>query len=87
MSNVKAYQSLHVQNRRNSNSGVQLGPLGTTATNRPTVPIPGDYGDGEFGGMTTARGNRCTWRKPAPSAILSTTNPTCSAREHKAYKY
>jgi hypothetical protein len=31
--------------------GVQLGPLGTAATNRPIVPAPGDYGDGEIGGM------------------------------------
>jgi hypothetical protein len=26
--------------------GVQLGPLGTAATNRPLVPTPGDYDDG-----------------------------------------
>jgi hypothetical protein len=31
--------------------GVQLGPLGTAATNRPIVPTPGDYDDGEIGGM------------------------------------
>jgi hypothetical protein len=31
--------------------GVQLGPLGTAATNRPIVPDPGDYDDGEIGGM------------------------------------
>jgi hypothetical protein len=31
--------------------GVQLGPLGTAATNRPIVPAPGDYGDGEIVGM------------------------------------
>jgi hypothetical protein len=28
-----------------------LGPLGTAATNRPIVPTPGDYDDGESGGM------------------------------------
>jgi hypothetical protein len=44
-------------------SGVQLGPLGITATNRPTVAAPGDYDDGEIGGMMTGRGNRSTWRK------------------------
>jgi hypothetical protein len=27
--------------------GVQLGPLVTAATNRPIVPVPGDYDDGE----------------------------------------
>jgi hypothetical protein len=30
-------------------SEVQLGPLGTAATNRPIVPAPGDYDDGEIG--------------------------------------
>jgi hypothetical protein len=37
--------------------GVQLGPLGTAATHRPIVPAPGDYDDGEIGGMI-GRGNR-----------------------------
>jgi hypothetical protein len=46
--------------------GVQLGPLGTAATNRPSVPTLGDYDDGEIGGMMIGRGNRSTWRKPAP---------------------
>jgi hypothetical protein len=32
-------------------SGVQLGLLDTVATNWPTVPAPGDYDDGEIGGM------------------------------------
>jgi hypothetical protein len=30
---------------------VQLGPLGTAATNTPNVLAPGDYDDGETGGM------------------------------------
>jgi hypothetical protein len=55
--------------------GVQLGPLGTAAINRPIVPAPDDY-DGEIGGMI-GRGNRSTGRKPASSAALLTTNPTC----------
>jgi hypothetical protein len=46
--------------------GVQLGPLGTAATNRPIVPAPGAYDDGEIGGMMIGRGNRSTRRKPAP---------------------
>jgi hypothetical protein len=37
--------------------GVQLGSLSTTATNRPIVPAPGDYDDGEIGGMTIGWGN------------------------------
>jgi hypothetical protein len=44
---------------------VQLGPLGTAANNRPIVPAPGDYDDGEIGEMN-GRGNRSTRRKPAP---------------------
>jgi hypothetical protein len=44
---------------------VQLGPLGTAATNWPTVRAQGDYDDGEIGGMI-GRGNRSTRRKPAP---------------------
>jgi hypothetical protein len=31
--------------------GLQLGPLGTAATKRPIVPAPGDYDDGEIGGI------------------------------------
>jgi hypothetical protein len=44
---------------------VQLGPLGTAATNRPIVPAPGDYDDREIGGLI-GRGNRSTRRKPGP---------------------
>jgi hypothetical protein len=29
----------------------KLGPLDTSATEWPIVPAPGDYDDGEFGGM------------------------------------
>jgi hypothetical protein len=50
-------------------SGVQLDPLGTAATNRPIVPTPGDYDDGETGGMI-GRGNRGTRRKPAPVPLF-----------------
>jgi hypothetical protein len=46
--------------------GVQLGPLGTVATNRPIVPAPGDYDDGEIDGMMIGKGNRSTRRKHAP---------------------
>jgi hypothetical protein len=42
-----------------------LGPLGTAATNMPIVPAPGDYDDGEIGGMI-GRGNKSTRRKPVP---------------------
>jgi hypothetical protein len=39
-----------------------LGPLGTAATNRPILPGPGDYDDGEIGGMI-GRGNESARRK------------------------
>jgi hypothetical protein len=45
--------------------GVQLGPLGIAATNRPIVPAMGDCDDGEVGGII-GRGNRSTRRKPVP---------------------
>jgi hypothetical protein len=41
--------------------GVQLGPLGTVATNRPIVPAQGDYDYAEIDGMI-GRGNRSTRR-------------------------
>jgi hypothetical protein len=44
--------------------GVQLRPLGTAVTNRPIVPTPGDYDDGESGGMKIGRGKRSTRGKP-----------------------
>jgi hypothetical protein len=49
--------------------GVQLGPLGNTATNRPIVPAEGDYDDGEIGGTMIGRGNRSARRKPAPEPL------------------
>jgi hypothetical protein len=54
--------------------GVQLGPLGTAATNWPIVPAPGDYDDGEIGGMID-RGNRSTWRKPDPVPLRPPQTP------------
>jgi hypothetical protein len=49
--------------------GVQLGPLGTAATNRPIVPAPGDYDDGETGGMMIGKGYGSTRRKSAPEPL------------------
>jgi hypothetical protein len=54
--------------------GVQLGPLGTAATNRPIVSAPGDYDDGEIGGMIS-KGNRSTVRKPAPMPLCPPQTP------------
>jgi hypothetical protein len=58
----------------NSHSG-GWSPLGTSATEWPIIPAPGDYDDGEFGGMKIGKGNQST-EETCPSAILSTTNPT-----------
>jgi hypothetical protein len=55
--------------------GVQLDPLGTAANNRPSVPAPGDYDDGETGGMMTDRGNRSSLRKPAPVLLSPPQTP------------
>jgi hypothetical protein len=46
--------------------GIQLDPLGTAATD---WAAPGDYDDGEFGGMKIGRGNRSTRGKPAPAPL------------------
>jgi hypothetical protein len=35
----------------------KLGPLGTSATEWTILPAPGDYDDGEFGGMKIGRRN------------------------------
>jgi hypothetical protein len=54
--------------------GVQLVPLGTAATNRPIVPAPDDYDDGEIDGMIGS-GNRSTRRKPAPVPLCPPQTP------------
>jgi hypothetical protein len=57
-----------------SGGGGQLGPLDTAATNRPIVPAPVDYDDGEIGGMI-GRGNRSTRRKHAPIPLCLPQTP------------
>jgi hypothetical protein len=42
------------------------GSLGTSATEWPIVPAPGDCDCGAIGGMKIGRGNRSARRKPAP---------------------
>jgi hypothetical protein len=58
----------------------KLGPLGTSATEWPIVPAPGDYDDGEFGGMMIDRGNRSTRRKPAPVPLYAPQIPLDQTR-------
>jgi hypothetical protein len=50
-------------------SGVQLGPLGTAATDWPIVTYPGDYDEEEFGGIKIGKGNRSTRREPATAPL------------------
>jgi hypothetical protein len=63
--------------------GVQLGPLGTAASNRPIVPAPGDYDDGEIGGMI-GRGNRIPRRKPAPVPLCPPQTPHAARTRTRA---
>jgi hypothetical protein len=64
--------------------GVQLGPLGTAATNRPIVPAPGDYDDGEIGGIMIGRGNRSTRREPAPMPLFPQQTPHAARTRTRA---
>jgi hypothetical protein len=61
--------------------GVQLGPLGTAATDWPIVPALGDYDDGKFGGMKIGRGNRSTRRKPTPAPLCPPQIPHDQTRD------
>jgi hypothetical protein len=47
----------------------KLSLLGTSAIEWPIVLAPGDYDDGEFGGMKIGRGNRSTRRIPASAPL------------------
>jgi hypothetical protein len=48
-----------------------------SATNRPIMPTPGDYDDGEIGGMKIGRGNRTTRRENLPQRhFCPSQNPT-----------
>jgi hypothetical protein len=63
--------------------GVQLGPLGTEATNISIVLAQDDYDDGEIGGMI-GKGNRSTRRKPAPVPLCPPQTPHASRTRTRA---
>jgi hypothetical protein len=64
--------------------GVELGPLGTAATNRPVVPAPGDCDEGEISGMMIGRENWSTRRKPAPVPLCPPQNPHAARTRTRA---
>jgi hypothetical protein len=61
-----------------------VGALGTAATNRPIVPAPGDYDDGEIGGMMIGRGNRSTRGNPGPAPLCSPQTPHAALTRTRA---
>jgi hypothetical protein len=63
-----------------------LGALGTAATNSPIVPAPGDYDDGEIGGMI-GRENRSTRRKPAAVPLCSPLTSQLQLSIFSIYKF
>jgi hypothetical protein len=63
--------------------GVQLGPIGTAATNWPIVSAPGEYDDGEIAGMIGRR-NRSTRRKPAPMLLCPPQTPHAAQTRTRA---
>jgi hypothetical protein len=69
---------------RYSGGGVQLGPLGTAAINRPIVPAPGDYDYGEIGRIIIGRVKQSTWRKPAPVPLYPPQTPHAARTRTRA---
>jgi hypothetical protein len=63
--------------------GWKQGPLDTAATNRSIVPAPGDYDDGEIGGMF-GKGNRSTRRIPAPVSLCLPQTPHAARTRTRA---
>jgi hypothetical protein len=77
--------------------GVHLGPLGTMVTNRPIMPVLGDYDDGEIGGIMVGRGTevlgenlpQCRFVHHKPHMLCPDVNPGCRggkpATNHLSY--
>jgi hypothetical protein len=63
--------------------GWKQGPLDTAATKWAIVPAPGDYDDGEIGGMI-GRGNRSSRRKPAPVRLCPPQAPHAARKRTRA---
>jgi hypothetical protein len=67
--------------------GVQLGPLGTAATNRPIRPAPDNYDDGEIGRMMIGRENRSNRRKPASVPLCPPQTPHACPEANPVRRY
>jgi hypothetical protein len=78
------WSSLKAATRDIAISVVQLGPLGTAATNRPIVPAPGDYDDGEIGGKMIGRENWSTRREPVPVLLGPLQTPHAARMQTRA---
>jgi hypothetical protein len=63
--------------------GWNQGPLDTAATKWPIVSAPGDFDNGEIGGMI-GRGNRSTRRKPAPVTLCPPQTPHAARTRTRA---
>jgi hypothetical protein len=63
--------------------GWNQGPLETAATWWPIVSAPGDYDNGEIGGMI-GRGNRSTRRKPTPEPLCPPQTPNAARTRTRA---
>jgi hypothetical protein len=63
--------------------GWNQGPLDTAATYWPIVSAPGDYDNGEIGGMI-GKGNRSTRRKPAPVPLCPPQTPHAARTQTRA---
>jgi hypothetical protein len=62
-------------------------PIGSTrhcGHQWPIVPAPGDYDNGQIGGMMIGRGNRSTRRKPAPVPLCPPQTPHAARRRTRA---
>jgi hypothetical protein len=70
------YNKLHALNFLISCGGVRLSPLGTSATNWPTVPVKDDRWVWSIWWNENWQGKPKYLEKTRPSATLSTTNPT-----------
>jgi hypothetical protein len=57
-----------------------MGPLDTSATDRPIVPATSDCEDGEFCGMKIDKGNLSTRRKPASAPLCPPQIPLVQTR-------